>query len=259
MGVGPWPWGHLSMAIGFLAGLLAWLTGQPLWWRFIHGAFMPLAWAVSAVHIEPGWFLLAFVLLATVYLGAITGRVPLYLSNAPTAARLAELLGERRVRNVVDLGAGIGGLAVRLARAHPETPITGIENAPLTWLIGRAVTRWHGPNRIHWRYGSLWSVDLGGFDLVYAFLSPEPMPALWEKARAEMAPGSLLVSNSFAVPDIPPCSVIAVDDRRRTRLYCYVMGEVQRSPTAHPNGSRDRADPPAAPLHWGSSSANAGD
>ncbi len=223
MGFGPWPWSLLALAIGICAGLLAWVTDQPPWWRFIHGAFMPLAWGASALEIAPGWFLLAFVLLATVYLGAMTGRVPLYLSNVPTAARLAELVRDRRARSVVDLGAGIGTLTARLARACPDVPITGIENAPSTWLVGWGITRWQGQNRVHWRYGSLWSIHLGAFDLVYAFLSPEPMPALWEKARAEMTPGSLLVSNSFPVPEVTPCTVIEVNDRRRTRLYCYVV------------------------------------
>ncbi|MDP2870146.1 MAG: hypothetical protein Q8O08_15090, partial [Methyloversatilis sp.] len=38
---------------------------------------------------------------------------------------------------------------------------------------------------------------------------------------AEMAPGTLFVSNSFTVPDIAPAAVIAVGDRRATRLYLY--------------------------------------
>jgi hypothetical protein len=49
------------------------------------------------------------------------------------------------------------------------------------------------------------------------------MPRLWEKARAEMRPGSLLVSSSFPVPDIVPEKVVEVADRRGTRLYCYRM------------------------------------
>ena len=72
-----------------------------------------------------------------------------------------------------------------------------------------------------WRWGSLWKTSLTDMDVVYAFLSPVPMAELWEKARAEMRPGSLFVSNSFAVPDVVPSEVIAVDDARQTQLYCY--------------------------------------
>jgi hypothetical protein len=59
--------------------------------------------------------------------------------------------------------------------------------------------------------------------VVYAFLSPAPMAALWDKVRREMRAGSLFISNSL------PCresqqprsskSMIA----RQTRLYCYQL------------------------------------
>jgi hypothetical protein len=47
------------------------------------------------------------------------------------------------------------------------------------------------------------------------------MARLWVKARAEMKPGSLLVSNSFPVPDVVPENIILVPDRRQTELYLY--------------------------------------
>ena len=50
------------------------------------------------------------------------------------------------------------------------------------------------------------------------------MAALHHKARREMRPGSLLVSNSFPVPDITPARVVTVDDRRQTRLFLYPLG-----------------------------------
>jgi hypothetical protein len=35
---------------------------------------------------------------------------------------------------------------------------------------------------------------------VFAYLSPAAMPALWQKARREMRPGSLLLSHEFPIP-----------------------------------------------------------
>ena len=96
---------------------------------------------------------------------------------------------------------------------------TGVENAPLTWLFGRLFLA--GLSNCTWRMGDLWTTTLGEYDLVYAFLSPTPMPALWEKVRAEMRPGALFVSNSFEVPGLAPSRVIEVGDRRGTKLYCY--------------------------------------
>ena len=75
-----------------------------------------------------------------------------------------------------------------------------------------------GQKNCHLRWGDFWKTDLSEFDVVYAFLSPVPMPALWEKARLEMRKGSLLVSNSFIVPNVKPKRVVEVGDRRKTRL-----------------------------------------
>ncbi len=47
------------------------------------------------------------------------------------------------------------------------------------------------------------------------------MTRLWEKARNEMPPGSLLISNSFPIEDVEATEIIDVDDTRRSKLYCY--------------------------------------
>ena len=40
-----------------------------------------------------------------------------------------------------------------------------------------------------------------------------------------MKPGSLLISNSFAVPERAPEQVLEVQDRRATRLHAYRISE----------------------------------
>ena len=91
--------------------------------------------------------------------------------------------------------------------------------APLTWLVGLLLGV--GRPNIRWRWDDLWQADLGNYDVVYAFLSPAPMPRLWEKVQAEMKPGSLFISNSFPVPGATPDQVIEVDCTPPRPLYCY--------------------------------------
>ncbi|HET7775531.1 MAG TPA: class I SAM-dependent methyltransferase [Azospira sp.] len=219
------PWGPVALAIGATALTFATVSRQPWWWRLIHGGFAPLAWAVAQLHVDPGWFLLAFILQLLVYRGAVTGQVPLYLSNPQTAEALADLARERSAKRILDLGAGIGSLQAPLARALPQTRVDGLENAPLTWALGRM--RLAGLANAGIRYGDMWQADLSAYDLVYTFLSPEPMDYLGQKAAAEMAEGSLLVSNSFPIPWADAELVIEVDDRRQTRLYCYTPARLQ--------------------------------
>lgn len=213
------PWRQTSLLIGAVALALATISRQPWWWRLIHALFMPAIWATYTLAIPPGWFLLGFVLLLLVYRGALSGQVPLYLSNRETVAALDELIGKEECERIVDLGAGVGSTMIPLADRWPDKHFTGAENAPLTWLAGLVLGV--GRPNLHWRWEDLWQMPLADYDLVYAFLSPVPMPKLWEKACAEMRPGSLFVSNSFPVPGIAPDFVIDVACTPPRPLYCY--------------------------------------
>ena len=205
---------------GMCAALASYKLGAPKWWLIIHLAFLPAVLWFNQLGIAPHWYLVAFVLLMLVYWRTDKSQVPLYLSNAATAEAVAKLLPDQPC-HVVDLGCGHGGLLRQLARARPDCEFLGIEHAPLPWLWARLASL--GLANLSIRYGDFWKVNLGLFEFVYAFLSPVPMPRLIKKARAEMRPGALLVSNSFAVADATPEDIIAVADRRATALYCYRM------------------------------------
>jgi SAM-dependent methyltransferase len=215
----PLPWLETSLLIGALAFLLACLTRQYWWWRLMHALFAPAVVLFSALGLAPGWYLAAFVLMFLVYRGALTSRVPLYLSSPETARALAGWLAGTPARKIVDLGAGTGSVACALARLREDAQVAGVENSYLPWAIGCLRTA-RLPN-CRWVLGSLWDVPLAEYDIAYAFLSPEPMRRLWLKATREMRPGAWLISNSFRVPDVEATAEIDVDDSRKTRLYCY--------------------------------------
>jgi SAM-dependent methyltransferase len=214
------PWRETSLVIGGVALLFATKARQPWWWRLIHAGFMPLVWLTYRLAIDPGWFLLTFILLLLVYRGALSGQIPLYLSNRQTVAVLDQLIVSKNAESILDLGAGLGSTLIPLADAWPERQFTGVENAPATWLLSRLLGIGRPNLKLAW--GDLWSAPLAGYDLVYAFLSPEPMARLWQKAQTEMRPGSLFVSNSFPVPDVAPDELIEAPGARP--LYCYRIG-----------------------------------
>ena len=213
------PWLPTALVIGAVAATLATLTRQAPWWRIMHAGFAPLAWLVTQWQVDPGWFLLAFMLLLLIYRGAISGQVPLYFSNRATVLALQDLLAAQNERRFIDLGAGVGSTLLPLAKALPHTRMTGVENAPLTWLTGWLRSR--GKANLDWRWGNLWDTPLHEYDVAYAFLSPAPMTALWEKAKKEMRPGALLISNSFPIPDVEPEVMIEVACEPPRPLYWY--------------------------------------
>jgi len=207
----------IAILVGMLAASTAWLWRLPVWWVAINLGFVPLAWLSLQAAIAPGWFLAGFVLLALTSPGAVRTRVPLFLSSPRAAEELARRLPERG--RFIDLGCGLGGPLARLARTRPDAILAGVEAAPLNWLIARLRLM----HRARIRLGSLWGTDLREADLVYAYLSPAPMDRLWKKARAEMRPGSLFVSNSFAVPGVPPHETIELSDLSGARLFVWRM------------------------------------
>lgn len=211
----------LAGLVGLLALGLSWAWRLPVWWRWIQGGFVPALAAAAWLHAPPWVWLAGFALLWLVFRGAPRERVPLYLSNSDTWDALAGLLPKKRAFALVDLGCGLGGGLAGLARRFPNGAFQGVESAPLPCLW--AWLRARGRANLHIRWGDLWSEDLGRYDVVYAFLSPEPMPELWLKARREMRTGSLLVSNSFEVPGWVPDHVLTLDDARRTRLLIWRM------------------------------------
>lgn len=212
---------EFAIVQGFSAAFVSWRVGAPPWWRVIHLLFMPLVLLALALDIAPGWYLAAFVLSLLVFWRTDRSRVPLYLSNKATADTVAALLPEGAAR-VIDLGCGDGRLLRHLSLARPDCIFVGYEHAPLPWLVAR-LTNLHRRN-VDIRYGDFWQHPLGPYDVVYAFLSPAPMPALADKCQAEMAPGKHLISNSFPIPDEPAAQTIVVDDRRQSHLFCYKIG-----------------------------------
>jgi SAM-dependent methyltransferase len=207
---------------GLFAALTSYLLKAPAWWLPIHLAFMPLVVLASRLELDPAWYLGGFLLLLAIFWRTDRSRVPLYLSNAATAAAVATALPPGPGK-FVDLGCGDGALLRRLARLRPDCQFLGIEHAPLPWLWARLAAI--GLANCQIRHGDFWRQTLGPFDLVYAFLSPAPMPRLWAKARAEMKPSALLVSNSFPVPGVRPENTLEVADRRATQLFCYLPGD----------------------------------
>ena len=212
---------------GFCAALVSRLLRGPVWWLPIHLGFMPLAVLALGLGL-PSWVWLAgFILLLLTFWRTDRSRVPIYLTNAQAGAVLAGLLPAEPV-SAIDLGCGDGGLLRRLARARPDCRFVGFEHAPLTWAWAKLACR--GLPNVRIRFGDFWSHPLGGYTLVYAFLSPNPMQRLWNKAQEEMQADALLVSNSFPVPAIEPERTVEVADGRQTRFYCYQPTESPGTP-----------------------------
>ena len=213
---GAWPWIE-----GGGAAVLCALAGLSWWWLPINVLFVPATQTMLALQLPAAIYFAAFGALYLINVAAWRHRVPFFLSSTNAARTLSTLLPARAGLRVLDLGCATGGLLTCLARARPDGCYHGIELAPLSFAFARWRARHNAAINVSW--GDFWRTDLAGYDVVYAYLSPAAMPRLWEKARREMRPGSLLVSNGFAVPGVVATRVIALGDAMRSTLFVWRM------------------------------------
>ena len=205
---------------GIVAASLGRAMGMEIWWLPIHAAFAPgLVWML-ALGLPPVYALVAFCMLVSVFWGVSRTRVPLFLSSRAAARAVAKLLPRDRGFSFLDLGCGLGGVLTRLARECPAGRYHGIESAPVPFLLSRLRTAL-GPRSCRILWGDFNKLDLGGYDVVYAYLSPAAMSELWRKARREMRAGSLLISNSFSIPGVPPTLSVPTGATGDARLLLW--------------------------------------
>ena len=207
---------HSSLAV-----VLSVFLRLPPWWLLIQAIFVPVVVVAFHQGITATAYLLAFALFWLIFRDNTRERVPLYLSSDRCWQVVGDHLPVDRSIRLLDAGCGLGGGIRILARRYPQCCFEGIESAPLPCLYAWFMAR-HLPNcRV--RLGNYRDVDFRDYDVVYAFLSPQPMPGLWCKVRRDMRPGSLFISNNFSVPGFEPDQVIAIDDQGKNRLLIWTL------------------------------------
>ena len=127
----------VALLQGVLAALITWRTGLARWWCAIGLLFAPALLAASALELPPLLFLLVFIFLLGLYWSTFRTQVPFYPSGPAVWRAVAQLIADRPGVKLIDIGSGLGGLVLDLARRRPDGQFCGIELAPLPWLASR--------------------------------------------------------------------------------------------------------------------------
>lgn len=224
---------HAVLLQAVVAALLSRLAGMARWWTWIHLLFPPAAAAMHALRLPPLLFLIAFAALLVLYWSSFRTQVPYYPSRRSAWEAVLGLLPPPRAGTspvVIDIGSGFGGMSLHIAAARPDARVEGIELAPLPWFVSVLRARLAGSHACFSR-GDYERLDLGRYDLVFAYLSPAAMPALWVKACREMRTGSLLVSHEFPIPGQQPWQVLPTG-QGRPPLFVWRMVQGSSFPPA---------------------------
>ncbi len=179
------------------------LANMPIWWRWIHAVFPPLVLLMQQVALPPSVYLAGFIISVTLYWSVHATRVPFYPSFPATWRALHRILekhADDTPLRVLDIGSGLGDISLFLAKQRVHDSVMGIEIAPLPWAVSAVRSIFSGTSA-HFVLGDYRQLDFGQQDVVFAYLSPAVMQAVWQKVCQEMQPGSLFISSEFPVPD----------------------------------------------------------
>ena len=204
---------------GGLACVLARWRRMAVWWLAIELVFPLTVVQALALDINPLVFLGAFMFLLLLFWSTFRTQVPYYPSGPRVWDEVARLLPQERPVCAIDIGSGLGGLVLELARRRPDSTFVGIELAPLPWLVSRLRAQFSGSSARFVR-GDYEHLDFANYDAVFAYLSPAAMSALWQKAAREMRPGAILLSYEFMISEKAP-DVSIVPTGRGPALYVW--------------------------------------
>ncbi|MCB1111952.1 MAG: methyltransferase domain-containing protein [Chlamydiales bacterium] len=123
---------------------------------------------------------------------------------------------------IYDLGSGWGTLAVPIARAMPHCQVIGYENSPIPYLFSKLLAGWNAVTNVKFLRRDLFKMPLNDASLVVCYLFPKAMERLVQKFNEELKPGTIIISNTFAIPGWEPAQVYQIDDVYRTRVYVYI-------------------------------------
>jgi SAM-dependent methyltransferase len=181
-----------------LTVLLTRWFGLAWWWCVIQPLFPFAVVAMLTIPLPPWLYLALFLILLVIYWSAYQTQVPYYPSTENAWQALEKYLPKDRLFSLVDIGSGLGGLILYLSKKYPDSALTGVEIAPLPWLVSY-LRKTAATGNVRFLRSNYETLNFADFDVVFAYLSPAAMPALWIKAKSEMRPGTMLVSYEFPI------------------------------------------------------------
>jgi hypothetical protein len=167
--------------------------------------------------------LLAVVCLAG--LSIVVHALRVGISPMPTSGAVRAVLLEQFPRELTgelhELGAGWGSLALPLAARCPKAQVVAWESSPVPFLVLWLRARASGRGNLRLERRDFFEAELGGASAVCCYLFTGAMTRLEPKLRAELKPGSLVVSHTFALRGWTPEATAKVDDLYQTPVYRY--------------------------------------
>lgn len=206
--------------IAVVAGLLSYWMGLPKWWCLINAVFPILVGIFQSFNWSSSIFLSGFLLLALFYWSNFLTRVPYYPSTEVVWSEIADLLPGDQARNILEIGSGFGGFCLFIKKQKPDSSVVGVELSPIIWLYShvRQLVLKIDCQFLRQDYRRM---NFAKEDLIFAFLSPAAMPALYLQAKKQMKTGAILASYCFEIPCAQNESIEEIEISYGKTLYIW--------------------------------------
>ena len=165
----------------------------------------------------------ALFVMVSILVGVVRTGISPMPSSRRAVQQVLQFVVPPRPGSIYELGAAWGGLAIPLARAFPDRRIIAYELSTIPWLFLLLRVRVSGLKNIEVVRRDFFRDDLGKAAVVVFYLYPGSMVRLSTKLQSELMPGTIVVSNTFALPGWVPDQKSQLKDLYRTKIYRFVV------------------------------------
>ncbi|MFD1739854.1 methyltransferase [Bacillus salitolerans] len=149
------------------------------------------------------------------------------ISSMPTSSIVKDVLLQHLPahpsNNIAELGAGFGTLAFPIAKKYSPTTVTAYENSWIPYLFMRIKNTISCHQNLRIQRKNIYQVDLSRHDFLVCYLYPKAMTRLQDQFQKQLAPGTIIISHTFALPNWKPYKIITVHDLYQTKIYFYLV------------------------------------
>lgn len=171
------------------------------------------------------FFALLFIILGG-WLSIVLYSLKNGISPMPTSEkvkrRILSSIPQTMHGTIVDLGSGWGSLAYQIAKNFPHCHVVGYETSPIPLYYSKLFLYFYKIPNLTYEKKNFFDLSLKDVSLVYTYLYPGAMKELKKKFDSELSPGTIIISNTFAIPGWEAVQILEEKDIYKTRIYMYV-------------------------------------
>lgn len=160
-----------------------------------------------------------FSVIVTIIYSIVNGITPNLSSRKATRAMISLI---EREGTVVDCGSGWGTVLFSLSKMEPERSLMGIENSPIPLLTARIINL-ITKSGIRFIRGNIYKIDLSEAAVILCYLYPGGMKRFSSEIIPKLKPGTVIISNYFALPGLAPEKSVILEDIYHSHIYRYCI------------------------------------